>query len=314
MDTDKIFISIASYRDPELLKTVESLINNADKPELLRIVVFEQNAPEDPSIKDLYPKSQVLCLQTHYLNAKGPTWARYIIQQEYADEQYYLQVDSHMRVVKNWDKKLKHMLNLLPTPAVLTQYPPEYKQNEENLDETIIRSGLYIQGFGIKDGFTRIQSDIIDYADRRYFPYTSKAWSACFSFSLGTIVKDAPYDPNFKHLFFGEELDITLRLFTRGWYFFSPHETVIFTNFKRTYRRTYWDDIPCKIREKDEILSRKRLLDRILEKEVNHEYTLGTVRSIQTYMKFADIDSFVYHKLAKRAKTFRRFTKRELNR
>ena len=146
---NKIFISVASYRDPEILLTIKSLITQAEYPEFLRIVVFEQNALDDLSIYGIYPESQVLVLQTHYTQAKGPTWARYIIQQEYSNEEYFMQIDSHMRVVKNWDTKLKHMLNLLPEPAVLTQYPPEYVSDKEYLD---------IKNYKIRSLYSRIWS------------------------------------------------------------------------------------------------------------------------------------------------------------
>jgi [Skp1-protein]-hydroxyproline N-acetylglucosaminyltransferase len=308
---EKIFVSIASYRDSELPKTIESIISNAEHPELLRIVVYEQNGPEDPSIQGIYPDSQVLVLQDHFSKAKGPNWARAIIQKEYKDEGYYLQIDSHMRCIKNWDAILKHMLELVPEPAVLTQYPPEYNVDKDFIDRDKIRSGLYIQGFGPKDRFTRIQSDIIDPKDSRNFPYTSKAWSACFSFSKGTVVKDAPYDPNFEHLFFGEELDITLKLYTRGYYFFSPHISVFYTYFKRNYRRTYWQDIPASEREPLELISRTKLHKRIQENEIGLD-AFGTVRTVKDYMIFANIDSFIDCKMNIGAKTFKRHTDRPL--
>jgi [Skp1-protein]-hydroxyproline N-acetylglucosaminyltransferase len=302
----KIFISIASYRDSELINTLKSLIHNAENPELLKIVVFEQNSPEDLSVFGIYPIEQVLVINTHYTNAKGPNYARSIIQKKYNSEEYYMQIDSHSRFIEHWDSKLKHMLDLLPDPAVLTQYPPEYSLNCEKLNIQQIRSGLYIQGFGIKDGFTRIQSDIINNKNKRHYPYTSKAWSACFSFSKGNIVKDAPYDLSFEHLFFGEELDITLKLYTNGYYFFSPHYSIVFTLFKRNYRRTYWEDIPNDIRELAELKSRCKLWDKIL----NNQY--GTLRTIEDYMKFAHIESFTHAKLHHNAKSFKKFTSRTL--
>jgi [Skp1-protein]-hydroxyproline N-acetylglucosaminyltransferase len=326
----KIFVSIASYRDPELPKTVGDIISNAEHPELLRIVVYEQNGPDDPSIRDIYLEEQVLVLYDHFSLAKGPNWARAKIQKEYCNEEYYLQIDSHMRCIKNWDTILKHMLELVPEPAVLTQYPPEYEIDQlycketstscsvmsktiDGLDPDKIRTGLYVQGFGPKDRFTRIQSDLFSghQKDRRNFPYTSRAWSACFSFSKGSIVKDAPYDPTFEHLFFGEELDITLKLYTRGYYFFSPHISVFYTYFKRNYRRTYWQDIPASDREPLELRSRIRLHKRIQENEIGLD-AFGTIRSIKDYMKFAHIYSFVDCKMNPIAKTFKRYTERPL--
>ena len=42
-----IFVSIASYRDPQTQTTIESLINQAKYPENIRIGVVEQNLPSD---------------------------------------------------------------------------------------------------------------------------------------------------------------------------------------------------------------------------------------------------------------------------
>ena len=46
---EKIFVSIASYRDPQIQKTIDSCIDNADSKDDLRIVVCDQwgNSPEE---------------------------------------------------------------------------------------------------------------------------------------------------------------------------------------------------------------------------------------------------------------------------
>lgn len=38
-----IFVSIASYRDPELIPTLHDMINTAERPENLNIAIFWQN-------------------------------------------------------------------------------------------------------------------------------------------------------------------------------------------------------------------------------------------------------------------------------
>ena len=43
----KIFVQIASYRDPELENTIKSIIENAKKPNNLRIGICRQYHPED---------------------------------------------------------------------------------------------------------------------------------------------------------------------------------------------------------------------------------------------------------------------------
>ena len=45
----KIFIQIASYRDPELLFTIKDCINNANKPNNLVFAIANQYHPDDKS-------------------------------------------------------------------------------------------------------------------------------------------------------------------------------------------------------------------------------------------------------------------------
>ena len=47
MKKDKIFIQIASYRDPQLRPTIEDMIKNAKKPENLVIGVARQFKEDD---------------------------------------------------------------------------------------------------------------------------------------------------------------------------------------------------------------------------------------------------------------------------
>jgi hypothetical protein len=42
-----IFVQIASYRDPELIKTLRNMIENAKNPQHLRIGICRQYHPED---------------------------------------------------------------------------------------------------------------------------------------------------------------------------------------------------------------------------------------------------------------------------
>lgn len=300
LENDKIFVSLASYRDPEVIPTVKNIIDTCSNPNRLRIVVYEQNHPDDPTTHSLPTKytKHITLLQSPHTDAKGPTWARYVIQQQYSGEQYYLQLDSHTRLVPNWDTILIDMLYLLPQPSVLTQYPPEYDMDCDNLNTNLLRGGLYVEGFSPRDGFTRIQSEF--YRGRRSIPFKSETWAACFSFSTSQLILDAPYDPHLPFLFFGEELDITIRLFTRGWYFYAPHKSVVFTKFKRGHRPTYWKDNVSSRRFALARLSRDRLFERLgMVGSIRYDVTLtvpgdlctmGTNRSIEDYENFAGVD------------------------
>eukprot|EP01066_Platyproteum_vivax_P016350 Platyproteum_vivax@DN7090_c0_g2_i1.p1 len=141
MDTNRIFIGIASYRDPELRNTVLSAFYQAERPANISVGIVWQGASEDVQPEswiqtevadflqchdDPEPAKQVTletllgeavdCAQmTALLNdrirliridskkARGPVWARSWIRYMLREEDFYLQIDSHMRFDANWD-------------------------------------------------------------------------------------------------------------------------------------------------------------------------------------------------------------------
>ena len=313
IEKNQIFVSIASYRDPEATKTVTNLINNSKYPKNLWIYLYEQNGPNDKSVSDmpqnLLAKSNVFVETVSYTKALGPNWARYLIQKKWGNQEYFLQIDSHTRFDQNWDVRLIKMLKGLPELSVLTQYPPEYNLNTGAFNTKTLRSGLYIEGIRPKDHFTRIQSEYHK-GKAPDTPFKAEAWGACFSFSKSNILRDAPYDPYLIYLFFGEELDITLRLYTRGWTFWSPNESIVFTSFKREHRNTIWNDHLENKRKNIELLARTRLyykfgfndqVNLIINGKKNFDkyklllkniekFKLGKVRSLKNYEDFSGID------------------------
>jgi hypothetical protein len=67
---------------------------------------------------------QVRRIDIDYRQAKGPCYARALVQKLWAGEEFCLQIDSHMRFAQGWDDYLKAQLLLCPTEkAVLTAYP-----------------------------------------------------------------------------------------------------------------------------------------------------------------------------------------------
>lgn len=240
---DKIFISIASYRDPECPKTISNLFKNAKEPYKLRVVVCQQNDTSDIHVLSDVPKeyyNNIEIINMYYVNAKGPTLARFLIQQKYVNEEYYLQIDSHTRFIENWDILLKLSLNNLGYDKIcLTQYPPDYQLGK---GEIILkqREALNVSHICSLDGFTRVNSKYIEVKNYDK-PFPCNGWGGCFSFSSGRICYDCPIDPYTPEVFFGEEMDTAIRLYTRGWNFYSPNIPVCYTNFNRDYRSTFWN-------------------------------------------------------------------------
>ena len=92
-----IFVSIVSYRDSELIHTVNDLINKCSDPENLYfgIVVqdFEENIPDLSHIKNC------LIIKMEPKDAKGVGYARSLAMGLYNKQEYYFQLDSHIRLV-----------------------------------------------------------------------------------------------------------------------------------------------------------------------------------------------------------------------
>jgi hypothetical protein len=238
-----IFCSVASYRDLQCPLTVGDMIKKAKNPEKLVICINQQNADVDQDCFDNvdYSPAKVKFIKLTDREARGPCWARYLIQQEWRGEEYFLQIDSHMRFVENWDQKCIEQLKMLPDKSCLTNYVSNFNLKEGKPDEqNQLRGPLFIVNKETSDvdGFFRVNSGFIQVAEK---PMLSKGWAACFSFSGSEIIHDAPYDPYTPFLFFGEEMDIWARMWSRGWKVYAPSVPICFTSFDRSYRPTFWE-------------------------------------------------------------------------
>jgi hypothetical protein len=122
-DNTTIFISIASYRDPELNATLVDLFGKAQYPGMLRVTVLLQ---EDEAFLERgegggawYPQEllsrggEINILPRNYKEAKGAGEARATIQKRYNNETFYMQLDSHHRFARNWDTTVISKLTML---------------------------------------------------------------------------------------------------------------------------------------------------------------------------------------------------------
>jgi hypothetical protein len=239
-----IFCSIASYRDKQCPLTIDDLIKKAKTPQNLVICICQQNETSDLTCYDNYDLqgAKIIKITMTDKEAKGPCWARYLIQQQWTGEEYFLQVDSHMRFAQDWDQKCMDQIDMLPEKSCLSNYVSNFNLTTGLPDENNqLRGPLKIHNKETSeyDGFFRVNSEFITYAEK---PMLSYGWGACFSFSKANILHDAPYDAYTPFLFFGEEMDIWARMYTRGWYIYAPSIPICFTSFDRDYRPTFWEN------------------------------------------------------------------------
>ena len=104
----KIFIQIAAYRDPELLKTLRDCIDKAAKPKNLVFSLCWQH-DENESLEEFAHDKRFKVIDVDYRKSQGVCWARNLLQKQYDGEEFRLQLDSHHRFVKNWEIGRAHV-------------------------------------------------------------------------------------------------------------------------------------------------------------------------------------------------------------
>ena len=294
---DSIFVSIASYRDPEAQHTIANLFATAARPERISVGVCHQLQDSDREhlFRVPYPRpDQVRELLMPAADATGPCLARHRIQKElYGGEEYFLQFDSHMRCVEGWDDYLVAQLNAIDAPKpILTTYPAGYTLPEggsntwrdATLDDSAQPPFLVFSHFGEEDGMMRFSGRRLAHPQSK--PIPSMFCVSGFCFARGSLVKDCMYDPNLPMLFFGEETLMTLRMWTHGYDFYVPGRHVCYHLWERTHRPVFQRNEELRRQS----LNRVRAIIAGDEQGIEAEYGLGKERSVDDYFKYAGLD------------------------
>ena len=290
-----IFVSIASYRDRECSKTIHSLFANAASPSNVFVGVCEQNKgkKEGCACCPQYD-AQIRFKHLSYKDAKGPTFARYWCSLLWRGEELYLQIDSHMKFVPNWDTKCFQMIREASRPnprVVISAYPPTPKQ-------------MRIEGTPAMCNATYKQT----------LPSFTASWSSPSPTPLlapkpfiaaglmllpGTFLYSVPFDPYLPHLFQGEEILLSARLWTHGFDMYTPNMKIASHDYERKNDPKGWNDLngsECRARAVKRaqfilgLVSKKSILPDFLVD--TNLYGLGKDRTIEAFWKKAGIDPY----------------------
>ena len=238
-----IFVQIASFRDPQLHLTIESMLKNAKYPKNLVIGICNQHNPEDDFNIDKYRNdSRFRIIDVLDVESKGVCWARHQVQQLYQGEDYTLQIDSHMRFEKEWDKTLIQMIKGLQKKGykkpLLTGYVSSFNP-ENDPNERVREPWRMVFDRFIPEGAVFFLPETIPNWKDLTEPVTTRFYSAHFCFTLGKFAEEVQHDPEF--YFHGEEISIAVRAYTHGYDLFHPHKVVIWHEYTRKGRIKQWD-------------------------------------------------------------------------
>jgi len=288
----KIFISIASYRDPELLPTIRDCIANAKKPENLRFSIAWQR-DEKETLAEFTNDKRFKIIDIPYQESKGTCWARSRIQENYDGEKYHLQLDSHHRFIKHWDAECIQMIKDLQAKGhkkpLLTGYISSFNPSNDPAERINTPWKMNFDRFIPEGAVFFLPASIDDYKDRTS-PVPSRFVSAHFIFTLGKWIEEVPYDPFY--YFHGEEINLAVRSYTWGYDLFHPHKVIAWHEYTRRGRTKHWDDI----KEWGDLNSKSHSRNRKLfemdgeKKDIDFgKYDFGKKRSVAEYEKYAGI-------------------------
>ena len=246
-----IFVSVASYRDDECTDTVSALFDMADNPEDIFVGVVQQNskdATEDcfdrcPSCAKRKRSGNIRVTNFSHLEAKGPTFARYHASKLWRGEEFYLQIDSHIKFEQGWDTTMIEQIRDTNDPdAVLGHYPPSEKQihdmRETGFKEFVTMTTTSTPGV---DGLPEIKGEVKQVGNRSTPDpvYVMGANLICFP---GRVLYDMSFDPYLSYLFFGEELLFSARLWTHGYNMYAPLKAFASHHYGRDDKPKYSTD------------------------------------------------------------------------
>ena len=305
-DTDKIFVQLASYRDPQLVPTIQYALEKADHPERLVFgICWQYDDTENPNHFDGNPQFRVS--KFHYSESQGLGWARNQTNLLLEDEKYTLQLDSHHRFLEGWDTMMiedyeqattlskKPILTTYLTPfsvetdpgcgcrrdSSLNPVPCLMSQYEFSSDKLLMSMPWYIQ----------------DYKERTEV-IKARTISGHFYFTVSKFVKEIPYDPD---IYFGgycEETTMSVRAWTSGYDFFSPYRQYIWHEYTREGRPKHWEDHGTKS-ETDKTSGERDSFARSKTRQIFGQedngidlgiYGLGKVRTLHEYEEFGGFD------------------------
>lgn len=287
-----IFVQIASYRDPELINTIEDLLYNAKDPENLTICICNQY--DDINVLNKYRNdSRFIIIDVPYIESKGACWARHLIQQKYNKQDYTLQLDSHHRFVKHWDEELINMFKLVEqqgcSKPLLTSYIPSYNPENDPIERITIPWKMNFDRFIPEGAVFFLPAAIENYKELKA-PIPARFYSAHFCFTTGQFCLEVPHDP--EYYFHGEEISIAARAFTWGYDLFHPHKVVAWHEYTRKNRTKHWDDDTQWHIKNEACHSKNRKLFK-MDGEIQYnnfgKYGFGSIRTIEQYEEYAGI-------------------------
>jgi hypothetical protein len=246
---DKIYVSIASYKDKELVDTVYSILRRAKNPERVFISIFSQDEihPKLENIFALFGVKDFSYEKVHFSKAKGVGYARSKTQEKLTlDFKYYLQVDSHTRFIDKWDEILisdyEDSRKFWKMPLIFSSYPIPYTYDKNGNEVITGKNEVNIVTIQQIEGSPLYKTDYeakIVGNNGEVTPH----FCAGFVFGLSEYILKVPYDKNI--YFIGEEHTMSIRFFCQDISIVAPAKSYVYHHYYgEDTREKHWEVSP----------------------------------------------------------------------
>jgi len=242
---ETIFISIASYRDPDLINTVMSAWSKSKSKDALFFSIVSQGEDNEHPDLSFIPEDQINYIKVDWKESKGACWAREIASRDIVGK-FFFQIDSHSRFRDDWDVILKNSYKECQSKwgdmIVLSNYPDSYTINWDTKEDVLEEFSNFFKLRAEWDEEARMIVPRWEACEPIDFGYEVFFVSANNLFCLAEIIKDIPYDGEL--YFTGEEPSLALRFYTRGIKIINPPNRYMYTNYNRDNgkRNLHWVD------------------------------------------------------------------------
>jgi len=284
----RIFVSVASYRDPELGPTLEDCLTKARFPERLRVGVCWQHASDEAAPAILAdPRCRVI--DVDWRESRGGWWARAQTTTLWQGEEWFLQLDAHHRFARGWDQALLGQAAETGSErplltAILPTYSPETPG--EGLAEPC---AWQMRVYRFVDGIPSFIPALMPAVDVER-PVRARFLCGHFVFAPGALLDEMPYDPDL--YMFGGEPVMALRAYSHGFDLFHPTRAVIWHEhrYRADHERDHTAAAGLDRTRGDRLDSRSRQkARRFLCEPYVGRYGLGQARSAAEYEDYAGI-------------------------
>ena len=171
------------------------------------------------SLEELVDNKSIRVIEKNYTESKGACWARHTLQQNYDDEQYTLQLDSHHRFIQDWDIELIEMMKMTGSEKpILTSYAGMYRPSDNqllNVEPYKMVASNFTPG-----GTIMFRPHAMENWETLTKPVKARFVSGHFFFTLGIHCEEYKYDPNI--YFAGDEISLSICLLNPFFEFFCP--------------------------------------------------------------------------------------------